>query len=127
MPAIDAPASSAAAAVQGIAWRRLPSLSITRVPVPWSILPATKNSGALYSACASSSAPTATDAPSPFRPTSVTRVPSVATVDQARMRLRSRSRSASTMPQAAVTEPTPLSVHSHASQSPKPGSSRASR
>ena len=98
-----------------------------RVPAPWSILPATKNSGALYRPWASSSAPTATVAPSPRRPTSITRVPSVATVDQARMRFRSRSRSASTIAQAAVIEPVSLSSHSHSGHSPKPGSSRASR
>ena len=34
MPAIDMPASAAAAAVHGMAWRRLPSRSMMRVPVP---------------------------------------------------------------------------------------------
>ena len=60
-------------------------------------------------------------------PTSATKVPSVATVDQARMRLRSRSRSASTMPQAAVIEPAACSSNCHSGQASSPASSRASR
>ena len=62
---MDMPANTATSAVQGMAWRSRPSLSMMRVPVPWSMLPATKNRGALYSAWASSRAATATVAAGP--------------------------------------------------------------
>ena len=60
-------------------------------------------------------------------PTMKTRVPKVATVDQARIRFRSNSRSASSMPHAAVTEPAICRLLCHQGQASMPASSRASR
>jgi hypothetical protein len=98
-----------------------------RVPVAWSMLPATMNSGALYRAWANRKATTASAAPGLGRPISSVSVPSAETVLRARMRLRSRSRSASTAAQTAVSVPVPTSITSQNSRSLNAGSSRAIR
>ena len=49
-PAIAAEATMASVAVIGMAWRRPPSLRMSRVPVSWSTMPAAMNSDALNTA-----------------------------------------------------------------------------
>ncbi len=124
-PAMEIPARTAAAAVTGMARRSPRRWSMMRVPATWSTLPATKNSGALYSACASRKAVKPT-APSSFgRPISRVSVPRAETVDQARMRFRSRSRSACTAAHTAVTVPSMVRVCVHQPTPPMASSKRA--
>ena len=126
-PAIDAAAAAAVIALPRSDVHSPESRRTSRVPVAWSIVPVTRNSGALNSPCASSIAIPAMAAIRVPAPNRTMRKPSWLTVPKASSRLRSCCASARQPPTAIVARPsTTIGTH-HTASSATPGDSRATR
>jgi len=126
-PAALTPATTAVTNVTGMTRPSPPRAVTSRVPASWSTDPATMNSGALYSACASKNTTSASPAYVPPIPMSITIVASATTVEYAKSALLSRRSSASAAATTTVTPPTRLSVHTHSGTVANTGAIRASR
>ena len=133
-PAIETQAATAAAKVTGMAFARPPRALRSRVPVDFSIVPATRNSAALYSACATRKA-SATRIPGHGAPGSAgggsprnrTQTPSAMTVVQASTCFMSVLPRATNAEYAAVTAPAAVRVSIQSAVPPSTGVRRASR